>query len=440
MKSASLANKLGKTLLVLWACALAAQAGTALAEGGPFGMGVYLGRVMGDAQVMDRVAGLAQQAGAGWTREDFIWDNIEPARGQYDYALLEDYYDRMVDNARARGLKILGLIVYGNSWSSGDQAPYLSQHYQDFAGFVSFLVNRYRGRIQHWEIWNEPNNYRFWPPQANPTHYTELLKHAYQAAKATDPSVRVVGCATVGDDLAYVVEVLEQGGGAYMDAISLHPYPQGPLEWSQEAFNVLLLQELLPQLGATGKPIWFTEAGYSTYSGANGVTEQRQAQLIARTYLTAISLGVEVTMWYDFKEDGLDPANLEHHFGIVTSENASPALDPKPAYNAFANLTQNLAGGSLVETYHLGGDRVGVLMAGGPAPKVLAVWAAEDTSGPLSIGIQGRVYRADDIWGNPHEYTQEGNTLSTQVSGSPIYLRGDFQVVGHAPVSLGKRP
>jgi hypothetical protein len=149
---------------------------------------------------------------------------------------------------------------------------------------------RYQGRIQHWEIWNEPNNPRFWQPRRDPLQYTLLLKYAYQAAKAADPQAQVAGCAVVGDDVSFITDVLMAGGGDYLDIVSLHPYPQPkPLEWSQEAFNIQLLKDIMPQLGLN-KPIWITETGYSTYSGALGVSPQRQAQLLARAYLTALAL------------------------------------------------------------------------------------------------------------------------------------------------------
>ncbi len=46
-------------------------------------------------------------------------------------------------------------------------------------------------------------------------------------------------------------------------------------------------------------------------------------------YLVNLLSGVDLTIDYDWKDDGPDPANSEHRFGIVRQD-----LSPKPAYTA----------------------------------------------------------------------------------------------------------
>ena len=61
---------------------------------------------------------------------------------------------------------------------------------QDYADFVSALATRYRGRIQIYQVWNEPNLAREWagnPP--SPQQYTQLLKIAYPAIKQAARSI-----------------------------------------------------------------------------------------------------------------------------------------------------------------------------------------------------------------------------------------------------------
>ena len=442
------AKTVASTRLLLACCLIlaalvAGRPGPARAEGGPFGMGVYLVRVMGDYDLRDRVADLAAASGAGWTREEFNWAAIEPQRGVYDQDLLIAY-DRMEDLARANGGKTLGLIAYNNPWSSVDQAPSTAEQFQDYADFVSFLVRRYQGRIQHWEIWNEPNNPRFWQPRRDPLQYTLLLKYAYQAAKAADPQAQVAGCAVVGDDVSFITDVLMAGGGDYLDAVSLHPYPQPkPLEWSQEAFNIKLLKDIMPQMGLN-KPIWITETGYSTYSGSLGVSRQRQAQLLARAYLTALALGVEVTMWYDFRDDGTDAGQLEQNFGLVTHQDQGPGLENKPAYDAFRALTGQLSGASFQAAYLLDQDVLGLLFNRPDGSRTLAVWTVDEAGQALdsrvNINIQGRAVAAVDVYGRPREFSQDGGTLSIVISGAPVYISGGAAPAGYPETSLALRP
>ena len=54
----------------------------------------------------------------------------------------------------------------------------------DYGDFVHAFVKRYRGRIQHIQIWNEPNIWPEWGNQeVDPAGYVELLSVAYRRAK-----------------------------------------------------------------------------------------------------------------------------------------------------------------------------------------------------------------------------------------------------------------
>src|SRR3989442_1022252 len=43
------------------------------------------------------------------------------------------------------------------------------------------------------EIWNEPNMTWAWAPSPDPARYTQLLRLAYDAVKAVNPSMPVIG-------------------------------------------------------------------------------------------------------------------------------------------------------------------------------------------------------------------------------------------------------
>ncbi len=64
-----------------------------------------------------------------------------------------------------------------------------------------------------------------------------------------------------------------------------------------------------------------------------GISEELQARYAVRAYLTWASMGVEKIFWYDFRDDGTDPDNREHRFGLM-----DPALQPKPAYRAIRTM------------------------------------------------------------------------------------------------------
>src|SRR5207247_3568627 len=112
--------------------------------------------------------------------------------GTYNSSLLS-YYDHAVDVARGAGQKVLMLVSQSPSWASGSsdkQAP--PKDPATYASFVHFLASRWAGKIEAWEVWNEPNISRFWPTGPSPAAYTALLEAAYPAIKSADPGTDVV--------------------------------------------------------------------------------------------------------------------------------------------------------------------------------------------------------------------------------------------------------
>ena len=89
--------------------------------------------------------------------------------------------------------------------------------------------------------------------------------------------------------------------------------------------------------GDGAKPVWVTEFGWSTTTGAYGVTEQAQADFLARAFRKLESYPwVPVALWYSFRNNaGLAdaPATWEANTGLVrTDYSAKPALAALRAY------------------------------------------------------------------------------------------------------------
>ena len=96
---------------------------------------------------------------------------------------------------QAAGLKIVARLDNQPRWARRDglfpgSGP--PSNLNDWGDYVAQLAARYKGRIQAYEIWNEPNIDREWggPPSAR--EYTALLKVSYQAIKRADPGAIVI--------------------------------------------------------------------------------------------------------------------------------------------------------------------------------------------------------------------------------------------------------
>jgi len=308
---------------------------TTLDHSTPMGMGIYLNRWRWDhrrKEMMHRLADLARRAGVDWTREEFNWATIEREEGKYDWT----FHDELVETAERHGISVCALLCYWSGWAEQNTQKGIDQ----YCSWVRQVVRRYKGRIQHWEIWNEPNIFFWTGPREL---YADLLTQAYETIKKEDPNAVVIGCSTSGIDKKFIELTLENGGK--FDALSIHPY-RGVL---QDPAYMEELREVRRLVG--DRPIWITEIGYPSQL-LTGYSERRQASLLARTYILSLaSRAVDYIAWYNFRNDGNERFEAEQNFGVVRSD-----LRPKPAYRALATVGRTLDGLTFKEQIDVGDD------------------------------------------------------------------------------------
>src|SRR4051812_20912649 len=62
---------------------------------------------------VERSAALMREAGIGFVRFDFLWGDLEPQPGRFEFAK----YDRIVDTLRRHGVQTTAMLAYNPSWS-----------------------------------------------------------------------------------------------------------------------------------------------------------------------------------------------------------------------------------------------------------------------------------------------------------------------------------
>jgi hypothetical protein len=334
------------------------------------------------------MAGLAD-LGARWHRITMAWHDVETRNGQYASSELTRY-DQAIAKAAASDIKLIVTVYTAPKWASGTdnrESPPLNP--ADYADFMSFVANRYRGKVDAWEIWNEQNALNFWSTGPNPARYAQLLKAAYPAVKAADPNATVVYGGTWENDYEFLEGAYAEvpNLGDYFDVLGTHPYngvaspdtvalrSDGRIEkWSFAGYREL--REVMLAHG-DDKPIWFTEFGWSTFDSAWGVSESAQAEFLTRAYQCAEQDPyVHVAIWYAFRNHpyGGDGQNWEFQLGLTRTD-----FTPKPSYNAFKAYTPG--GGGCTYQY------AGAPPASGPQPQ------PEPTSQP-AVGeeLEGEVH------------------------------------------------
>jgi hypothetical protein len=186
----------------------------------------------GNAATTARDLTLAKDAGFHWVKQRFEWRNIE---GKNKASFEWDEPDRIVDAIGQTGLRIIARVDNQPKWAAssvtwpGSGPP---DNPKDWSDYLTALATRYKGRIQAYEIWNEPNLDREWGnKKPDPGAYTSMLKSSYQAIKAADPQALVISAgmsptATNDDhampDLDFISAMYAAGAKDSFDLLGVH--------------------------------------------------------------------------------------------------------------------------------------------------------------------------------------------------------------------------
>ena len=283
-------------------------------------------------------------AGFKWVRMDFAWAATERAKGEYDFAA----YDRLVAHLDKHQLRALFILDYGNPLYDDGLPPRTDESRTAFAAWAAAAVSHFAGKGYLWEMWNEPNLAQFWKPKPDVQQYIALAKITAAALKKAAPDEAFIGPATSTIDLSFLEACCQAGLLESWAGVSVHPYRQTAPETAEEELRSvrLLIRKYAPKDKAPGDiPVISGEWGYS--SAWKDFDEEKQAKYAARQLLNNIANDVALSIWYDWRDDGTDPKEAEHHFGLVHHEyheGRNPVYDPKPAYQVVKTLTQQLAG------------------------------------------------------------------------------------------------
>lgn len=313
---------------------------------------------------------LAADSGCEWVRMQFLWSYLEPEPG-YDVTRRIWAFDQAVDLARERGLRLLINVTHPPEWAI-DQSTAQPINADAYGSFLSRLVGHFSGRVDAWQVWNEPNLIDGDNPPLRPAEFLPLLRAAYPAIKEADPDALVVfpGLAPtslmedgwVYDDDWWLEALLEinQGEAArWFDVLGVqaygagnHPdtYYPGNISSNPEWVNapefyfrhVEQLRAVMVNAGLEEVPIWIAEMGWPvgvhhpSYGYGRYITERLQARYIARAFeiMRTEWDWVEVAMIWNLNAAGYgEPDNPFSGFSVTNADGS-----PRPAYDAIVDM------------------------------------------------------------------------------------------------------
>ena len=357
---------------------------------------------------------LLRRCGIAQIRDEIGWDEVEGARGTHAMPArgLE-----VLRRARDFGVPVLLILDYGNRHYANGGYPVTPDHVDAFARYATFVAGSTKGLCSWFEMWNEwcggcgmsgrtgPNT---------PEAYGAFAKVVHPAVRGAQPDAVIVG---VGGEPATgdtVPRMFRAGLAGRCDAWSVHPY-----RWAQppEASGLVAeMESCLAAARAAGAPprVWITEIGWTTPPGGSCVDEADQARFTVRGLALLQSIpGIEKVFLYDFMEDGTDPVDIEHHFGLF--QHQSLGLMPKPAGPAVAAFSRLTAGATCAGRWR-DGDLQAVRYQAGDGKDLLVAWSSGQ-AGEVTIG--GTVSAAFDMMGNALPVSSR-----CALGAAPVYLSG----------------
>jgi hypothetical protein len=331
-----------------------------------------------------------------WIRVFVQWNEVEPAAGTYDTALIENA--KAFFAALPSGTKIDVVLADTPSWAGASAASPPSNDHA-FGAFANYVANAFGPSVTAYEIWNEEDSPSNW--SGTPADYAGLLEAAYPAIKSANPNATVILGGLGANDYLYLQQLYQAGAGHSFDAVGVHTddacsitspyafaYNPGTTQinrWSFLGFTTV--HDVMAANGDGAKPIYMTELGWSTTQAtcsagssagkrAGGVSDRTQAKYLREAYHCLAQPQysyVAAAMWFDMADFG-KPDNFYNRYGLL-----SYGLSPKPSFTAFA--TESARGDTL---------KGGCGNFAGPRLHMSNPYNGEHYKGPLQIAVSAR--------------------------------------------------
>ncbi|MBC7287140.1 MAG: endo-1,4-beta-xylanase [Armatimonadetes bacterium] len=312
--------------------------------------------------------------GLRWIRGFPGFDVIEPEQGRFEWAAP----DKFVATADAHGMRVSGLLGYSVPWIEPGSGSLPVKNLAAWSEYVAAVVQRYKGRVSHWEVWNETPNFM---PGQTAGDYARTVVAAYEAAKRVDPACHI-GLSIQSVNIHWIEEVIDAGARDHFDFIALHPYEVLGLVESDglEAQFMSIVPTLRKMLKAKNPshadvPVWFTEIGYNAEQDEPG-----QASALVKAFVMGIAQGVERIFWFEGIDGDSGP------MGLLRADGTR-----RLAYTAAATLTAHLGPSpQYIGWVLLNGRHYGFVFRG-PSGLVMAAWARPNARDYVEMGGTVRV-------------------------------------------------
>jgi hypothetical protein len=283
------------------------------------------------------------------------------------------------------------------------------------------MANRYKGRIRHWELWNEVNDrHRFYSGSIETM--VEMARIAHGELKAADPGNFVLSPNFTGpfrETLDVLDRYLAAGGGRYADGLAYHFYLLEGRKPETLRDYVAGIRKVLDKHGLRDLPIWNTESGLRN-ENSDGAPEDMKlndkvwpklsadvaAARTARSLIVGWMVGMQRFYWYSWDHTS---------YGLMEQSTKRP----KPAAIAYGEVNRWMTG-SVVRGCQIVDEVWSCELENASGRKAWMVWHAGERAGQVQIAAAQSVVEAHDLKGDIAAIPT--GTRARAVDGSPVLL------------------
>ena len=355
-----------------------------------------------------------------WDQAGTTWAALEPAKGVWDFTLL----DIAVNDAATHGEQIVLTLGQTPQWASARPSEYSvygmgataePANMQDWEDYLETVASRYKGKIQLYELWDEPNSSSFYSGSLDTL--IQLAQTAQKTLKSVDPNIKLIGPSSILQ-LGYLKQFLNAGGGNFVDIIGYHMYDY--LEAPEDnALAIADIETVIANAGLSTKPLWITEGATGTSATTD---ESTAAALLARKYLVELASGAVGFNWYSWGPS--NPFNL----GTTEADGVTPTL----AGQGLSEIEGWLVGNTLQSvTVDASGNWAIQILTGGGATQYI-VWnpGATSTWTPPGGFVPEQITNILGV-----QNAANGSTISSITQ--PVLITGNVLAVASPVFSIG---
>ncbi|HEY3078480.1 MAG TPA: hypothetical protein VGM69_01095 [Chloroflexota bacterium] len=363
----------------------------------------------------------ADELGVAWSRVLFPWQRVQRT-GPHEWwpAIIDDYLNEEV----RRGRELVGVLVNTPDWAATSTArAYTSpprnldrpvdDPENDWAAYVRRTTSAYRGRVDTWIVWNEPD---VWDPQhpgytwsGTVEEFYRLQKVAYRAARLGNPEAKVLlpGLTYWWDRRADTPQYFERlldvasrdpeapANGWFFDAAVLQLYNEPELLYE-------VPRQYRAAMAARGiaKPIWVNETNVAPWDDfERPLTREHwranageQASYAIQGYALALAAGVDRISVYKLKDEA------EWRYGWEAYGTIRYDRTQRPFFTAL-QLVHRLYAGMTGGTVQ-GVEGVQAVTLRKPGTRVVVLWSREPRAARVqlaAVASEATVYGRDGV-------------------------------------------